>query len=250
MNPAMRCNISAYNNEKYVITTFSQDPAVDISVLFNELHPTRAGSMVGTFIDIAEQAFGDFLDESAQSESDPDKRKASGIKTIVFSAMAIEAAAFEYSASILGDKVAQDYMDKMDLEGKWMIGTRLAYGQSLDIAGPAINGLRSLVKARNILVHHKSQKENTGGTIGESAREGWHLFEKNHVPNAFKTLVLLSLELEASPGGIFGSFLYIDKSLCPPGFINRYSPHPRVKKVINRCREIHRNYFLGRALGG
>ena len=181
---------------------------MDIPAPFKEIYPVRAGSMVDTFVDIAEQAFGDFLDEAAQGESDSDKRRTSGIKTIVFAAMAIEAAAFEFSASILGDKVAKDYLDKMDLEGKWMIGTRLAYGQSLDIDGLAINGLRSLVKARNALVHHKSKLENEAGTVREVIRTEWAKVEKDQVPNAFKTLVLLSLELEESPGGFFWS-LYL-----------------------------------------
>lgn len=218
---------------------------MDIPAPFKEIYPVRAGSMVDTFVDIAEQAFGDFLDEAAQGESDSDKRRTSGIKTIVFAAMAIEAAAFEFSASILGDKVAKDYLDKMDLEGKWMIGTRLAYGQSLDIDGLAINGLRSLVKARNALVHHKSKLENEAGTVREVIRTEWAKVEKDQVPNAFKTLVLLSLELEESPGGFFGRFIYRDKSFCPPCFTNNKSSHPRVKKVIDRCREIHTKNLKG-----
>lgn len=130
-----------------------------------------------------------------------------------------------------------------------MIGTRLAYGQSLDIDGPAINGLRSLVKARNALVHHKSKRETEEGTVSEALRTEWAQFEKDQVPNAFKTLVLLSFELEAFPGGIFGSFIYRDRSICPSGFTKGYSPHPRVKKAIDRCREIHRKHLLRRASG-
>lgn len=221
-----------------------------ISEKHKYINPVRAGSMVEIYVNIAELAFGNFLDEAATGGLDQyEGRRDSGIKTIVFAAMAIEAAAFEFSASTLGDQVAQDYLDKMDLEGKWMIGTRLAYGQSLDIDGPAINGLRSLVKARNALVHHKSKRENEAGTVSKVIRTEWAQFEKDQVPNAFKTLVLLSLELEASPGGIFGSFIYRDKSLCPPGFTNDYSPHPRVKNVIDRCREIHKKHLLRRASG-
>lgn len=217
-----------------------------ISEQHRYIHPVRAASMVEIYANIAEEAFGNFLDIAATAGSDrEERRRISGIKTIVFAAMAIEAAAFEYSASILGDQVAKDYLDKMDLEGKWMIGTRLACGQSLDIHGPAINGLRSLVKARNALVHHKSKPENDAGTVSEATRTEWTQFEKDQVPNAFKTLVLLSLELKASPSGIFGIFIYRDKSFCPPGYINDYSPHPGVKKVIDRCHEIHRKHLKG-----
>lgn len=217
-----------------------------ISEQHKYIHPVRAGSMVETYANIAEQAFGNFLDEAARGGLDQDeRRRVSGIKTIVFAAMAIEAAAFEFSASTLGDQVARGDLDKMGLVRKWITGTRQASGQPLDIHGPAIDGLKSLAKARNALVHHKSTPENDAGTVREAMRTEWAQFEKDQVPNAFMTLVLLSLELEASPSGIFGVFPYRDKSICPEGFINHHSPHPRVKEVIDRCREIHRKHLKG-----
>lgn len=224
------------------------------------IHPVRAGSMVRTYADIAEQAFGGFLDDSLNSAATvglssleahrrfrdhDERRRLNGIKTVVFAAMAIEAAAFEFAATALGDFVARGDLDKMGLVRKWMTVTKRICGQPLDFKGPAIQGLKSLVKARNALVHYKSKPESDAGTVREAMMAEWTQFEKDQVPNAFRTLVLLSLELEASPCGIFGGFPYHDKSICPPGFTNDYSPRPGVKAVIDHCYDIHKKHLKG-----
>ena len=223
---------------------------MDISETYESINPVRVDCLVETYADIAEQAFGNFLDQAIDSDTvggvdHGERRRVSGIKTIVFAAMAIEAAAYEFSASILGDKVAKDYLDRMDIVGKWMIGPRLVCGQSLNAEGPAITGLKNLVSARNALVHHKSKPRDKAGKAVKAMMEKWAKFERDQVPNAFKTLVLLSLELEALPSGIVGVVPYRDKSIGPKGFINRYSRHPGVKKVIDRCHETHRKHLKG-----
>ena len=80
----------------------------------------------------------------------------SAIKTIVFSAMATEAAIFDLGAIHLGDSYARQNLDRLDLVAKWIIVPKLICGTSLDTNGPGIQTLRELVKARNALVHHKS----------------------------------------------------------------------------------------------
>lgn len=211
-------------------------------------HCTRVNSLVDTYADIAEQAFGRFLDEAIDPAAlvgfhpsdDPDglmeqyeRRRANGIKTIVFATMAIEAAAFEYAAMSLGDPIAKK-LDKMDLEGKWMIATRLVCGQSFQANSPAINGLKSLVIARNALVHHKSEAEDEAGAAVQRMMKRWTDFEKDQVPNAFKTLVLLSLELDGLPNSIIGTLPYYGQSP-----FHDYPRHTGVKAVIERCRMIH-----------
>ena len=62
----------------------------------------------------------------------------------------------------------------------------------------------------------------------------WANFEKDQVPNAFKTLVLLSLELDALPNNIIGTFPWYGK---PP--FQDFPRHPGVMAVIERCRKIH-----------
>jgi len=218
-------------------------------------HSVRIDSLVDTYADIAEQAFGSFLDEEAIDPADAfgdssfdesdelidqyDRRRVSGIKTIVFAAMAIEAAAFEYAAMILGDDIAKK-LDKMDLEGKWIVATRLVCGQSLEANSPALNSLRSLIKARNDLVHHKSKPDDRLGGEDQNMIKRWSTFEKNQVPNAFKTLVLLSLELDALPSNIIGTLPYYGKDP-----FNDYPRHLGVKVVIERCRVIHRKHQEG-----
>ena len=159
-----------------------------------------------------------------------------GIKTIVFSAMAIEAAAFEFAGIQLGDKVAEQYLDKMDVVGKWMIVPRLVCGRSLRENGPAMNGLKSLVTARNALVHHKSREWDREGKAEQAMRKRWANFQ-NQIPNAFKTLVLLSLELDALlENKIVGPLPYYGKGVIPPP-----PRSSKVEQVVHRCREIHRD---------
>nr|WP_015062135.1 hypothetical protein [Pseudomonas syringae]AFK89852.1 hypothetical protein [Pseudomonas syringae] len=171
-----------------------QELPVGISKPHKYIHPVRAGSMVGTYADIAEQAFGGFLDDSLNSAATvglssleahrrlrdlDERRRLSGIKTVVFAAMAIEAAAFEFAATALGDLVARGDLDKMGLVRKWMTVTERICGQPLDFGGPAIQGLKRLVKARNALVHYKSKPENDAGTVREAMMAEWTQFEKN-----------------------------------------------------------------------
>ncbi|POF99868.1 hypothetical protein BGP82_28780 [Pseudomonas putida] len=206
--------------------------------------------MVQTYSNIAEDAFAGFLDQTDGSTTTGgwrlnERRKAYGIQTIVFSAMAIEAAAFEFMHLIMIDQKAMDQEEKRGLVHKWKTLPRLLGGQPLDPEGPAIQGLSHLVKARNSLVHYKAKLENDEGSVRIAMQDEWEQFEIHQVPNAFKTLVLLSLELEASPSGIVGGFPYHDRAICPPGFKSLYTPHPAVTEVINRCYLIHREHQRG-----
>ncbi|RMV27367.1 hypothetical protein ALP13_00962 [Pseudomonas syringae pv. maculicola] len=229
---------------------FSEALSVDIPELHKIDYTTRVDSLVETYAEIAEQAFACFLDEVNDPAAkdvysafdDPggvmdqyERRRVSGIKTIVFAAMAIEAAAFEFSAMTLGDQIAKK-LDKMDLEGKWMIATQLACGQSFPVNSPAMNGLNSLQIARNALVHHKSSPDDSEGRSVQKMMKRWADFEKDQVPNAFKTLVLLSLELDKLPNSIIGTLPYYGKDP-----FHDYPRHPGVKAVIERCRMIHSN---------
>ncbi|WP_460138253.1 hypothetical protein [Pseudomonas sp. S2_A10] len=207
----------------------------------------RVDTMADSYAEIAEEAFGQFLTEMANPVARPESlydyaaydehekiKSVAGIKTIVFSAMALEAAVFDLAAIQLSDKVATDYLDKMDLLGKWMIVPRLICGRSLTEDGPAINGLKGLVKARNALVHHKSKEWDKAGKAERAMNDRWASFEKDQVPNAFKTLVLLSLELDAVLENFLGGLPFYGKEIYTD------SPrHPHVEEVVQRCRNIH-----------
>lgn len=213
----------------------------------------RVDTMADTYAKIAEQAFGQFLSETANPVPRPElthdyaafdehetRKSVAGIKTIVFSAMAIEAAVFDLAAIQLGDKVAKDYLDKMDLMGKWMIVPRLICGRSLREDGPAVNALKGLVKARNALVHHKSKEWDKAGKAERAMTDRWATFEKDQVPNAFNTLVLLSLEVDAVLETFQGALPFYGKEIYTD------SPrHPRVEKIVQRCRQIHLKNWAG-----
>jgi hypothetical protein len=211
-------------------------------------------TMVHTYAQIAEEAFGQFLLEKANPVLRPElehdaeafheheKRKSvTGIKTIVFSAMALEAAAYEFATIHLGQHYAKTYLDKLDMLGKWLIIPRLVCGRSLQEDGPAINGLKALVTARNALVHHKSKEWDRTGQDIEAMKNKREKFEKTQVPNAFTTLVLLSLELKA----ILGDNIPVPLPLFGKGImpVPRYNSH--VENFVHRCRKIHRDKWQG-----
>lgn len=220
------------------------------SITFSEVYPAIADSMVQTYSNIAEDAFAGFLDEKAslaapEASSNSERSKAFGIQTIVFAAMAIEAAAFEFLPPSLLRQEDKGEIDSWGLVRKWVKMPERLVGQPLELEGPAIKGLKNLVKARNRLVHYKSKLENDKGTVRLAKAKEWEKFETEQVPNAFMTLVLLSLELNASPCGIFGGFPYHDRTICPPGFKSRHTPHPGVKQVIDRCLAVHHEHQKG-----
>ncbi len=205
-------------------------------------------SMVDTYCEIAEEAFGCFLFEKGnpaarpQWPSDPtayagqkSRQTVAGIKTVVFSAMALEAAAFEFATLQLGEHLAKTYLDKLDVVGKWLVIPRLVCGRSLHEDGPAINGLKSLVKARNALVHHKSKEWDRTHAHVDATYAQREKLEQLQVPNAFKTLILLSLELNA--------VLQTDGPLPPfeDSWIHATPRNSLVEQVVHRCREVHRN---------
>lgn len=205
-------------------------------------------TMVHTYAEIAEEAFGQFLVETANPVLRPElehdaeayhaheKRKSvTGIKTVVFSAMTLEAAAFEFATIHLGKHLAKKYLDKLDVLGKWLIIPQLVCGRSLREDGPAMNGLKGLVAARNALVHHKSEEWDRTHAHIDATNAQREKFEQYQVPNAFDALVLLSLELKAVLGdGIPGPLPFFGKGPIP---VPRYNSH--VEQVVHRCRKIH-----------
>jgi hypothetical protein len=243
----------------------------------------RVGSLTDDFAEMAEEAYGNFLAEMGGLEPELDEngspyrkfRQESritklGIKSIVFTAMALEAGIFELAAIHLGEKVA-GYLDKLDLKSKWLIAPQLVCGRSFDESGPALNNLNSLIKARNKLVHHKSTelkgyRLKPGGDYGdwtvESVKEVDDQFDKltletkqfiDSVKSSFKTLIYVSLELE----------LLIKDAGPLPGFSQAEDDENEllwgedegpmcvgvgrsdlIKKVIGDCRAAHKKYHL------
>ena len=160
------------------------------------------------------------------------------INTIVFSAMGCEAAIYDLAAIHLTDKYATSVLDKLDLVAKWTIVPQLICGSALQPHGPSINALRTMVRARNRLVHHKSrpadlEPEKFPEFLKQAASESAAL--ESDCVTSFQAVILLSLELNR----VLRTFTGVMPSFQehPSGYPDeKYSPD--VLKLVHRCREI------------
>lgn len=206
----------------------------------------RVGGLSRTYFEIVENSYGSFLlDEESRlpkptKEEDPTERmtqdgrmEAAGLKTIVFAAMCLEAAAYDFAATQLSDAYAQQYLDKLDLLSKWVVVPKLICGKSLKESGPALNGLRTLIRTRNALVHQKSLPFDPEGKNVAAAMKSANAFPGN-VHNAFMVVVLLSLELNDLLGVFTTALPSFEKHVRS----SRERLFP-VQRVIERCRVIH-----------
>jgi hypothetical protein len=156
-----------------------------------------------------------------------------GIKTIVFAGMCLEAAIYDYASIQLSDKFVKEHFEKLDLLSKWIIIPRFVCGKQLRKDKAPYAALKQLVKDRNSLVHHKSQKYITN--------EQWFLdkleeanieFEKS-IHNAFRALVLLSLEMDYVVGIEFNPL----NSLNALSFSSRQRPD-NLLSIIDDCKKV------------
>lgn len=217
----------------------------------------RVSNFAGIYFDIAQDAFAEYLialddpdvkgNRLAKSDShDRAVRRLdrSAIKTIVFAAMTCEAAIYDLAAIHLSDDYASKVLNRLDPVSKWLVTPRLICGKSLHEDGPAINALRSLVGARNDLVHSKSlsglglQKPEQFKKIVATATKQSHKIASSVIP-AYQAIVLLSLELERLWGTESASLPYISNS----EYSSESGEVPQdVRKVILRCRQIDANF--------
>lgn len=214
----------------------------------------RTNNLAWTYFELAQDACSELLtlENSPVPNIVPDEDPAeyfaytrrlrkTSITVIVFSAMACEAAIYDLAAIHLTDDYATRVLDKLDLFGKWLVIPRLICGKSMDENGPAINGLRGLIKARNALVHHKSEPlvsdlKNPDRAIsaleGANKRMGAILSQASA---SFQTLILLSLELNRVLGTIAGSLPFFEDS----GYQSMTEDMPKnILEIVHRCREI------------
>lgn len=199
------------------------------------------------YYDIAEEAYDHFLEAKQHlvplpEEGDPAEHFASkrrlltaSFQTIVFSGMACEAAIYDLAAVQLGDDYTTQYLDKLDLLAKWTVVPSLICGQKLKEHGPAINSLRTLVRTRNALVHHKSL---AAFPVAEAIRKSEGQLEKivQDTSTAFKTVILLSLELNQILGTPSGVLPFFENNVIT---LSDHTIRPRIAHVIARCREIN-----------
>jgi hypothetical protein len=209
-------------------------------------HWGRMNALGWNYYDIAETSYALFLDAKVRrkpmpEELDPDEYfvnekqlLTSAFQTIVFSAMACEAAIYDLGAIQLGDDYTTNYLDKLDLLGKWVVVPSLICGKSLRPDGPGINSLRTLTRIRNSLVHHKSLP---GLPIQASIQLADKQFEKiiQNTNIAFRTVIFLSLELNRLIGTPSGVLPFFEKDTIS---FPQKMRHALVLSEIERCREI------------
>ena len=203
----------------------------------------RTNAMHFTYFSIAEADFCKCLElesteTSALNEEETYDLKNSvhelAIKAIIFAAMCIEAAINDYAGKQLGDKYYQQHLASLDIISKWVIIPRLVCGKSLDKSGAAFNSLKTLISARNKLVHSKSKEIDLSNPQAfiEKQEKATEDFEKDFY-SSLRTLYLLSMEMDYVVG-----HMHNPMGTLNPNFNPSLSIPTRAKELYNNCKEI------------
>jgi len=185
----------------------------------------RTNVLYGTYFKIAETDFCSCLevraiDRSSLDEDDiyelENKANDLALKSIVFAAMSVESAINDYAGKHLGDKYYQQHLASLDLISKWIIIPRLVCERSLDKSGAAYNSLKTLVSARNKLVHNKSEEINLSDPHAFIKKQEKRLDEfKRDFESSLKTLYLLSMEMDFVVGQMQNPLGTLDSKFNP-----------------------------------
>lgn len=208
----------------------------------------RFGGLASPYVDIAQNAYGSYLEDEAGRLPEPGEDESgedyyaqsrrlfqNAVKTVVFCGMALEAAIFDLAAIQLGDKYTLEVLDKLDLLQKWLLVPRLVCGKSFKDTAPGINALRTVIRARNALVHAKSLPGTLDHSNLQKLTERGAQLERD-VHECFKCIVLLSLELNTLLGTVAGVLPLFEKRFLPT--VDSLLPR-ELMEVVNRAREIH-----------
>ena len=176
----------------------------------------RFGSAAWQYVTIAQAAYIEHLADESEPVARPSDEEAgesyyaqqrrifaNSVKTVVFCGMALEAAIYDLAAIQLGDKFALEVLDKLDVLQKWLVVPRLICGKSLRESGPGINALRTVVKARNALVHAKSAPATQDPSdLQKMEKRSAQLLRDVH--ESYRCVVFLSLEINSLLGTVAG----------------------------------------------
>ena len=185
----------------------------------------RSNVLYGTYFKIAETDFCNCLEVLAidQSPLNEDERyklekevNNFALKAIVFAAMSVESAINDYAGKHLGDKYYQQHLASLDLISKWIIIPRLVCERSIDKSGAAYNSLKTLVSARNKLVHNKSEEINFSDPYAVIKKQEKRSEEfKRDFHSSLKTLYLLSMEMDFVVGQMQNPLGTLDSAFNP-----------------------------------
>jgi hypothetical protein len=106
---------------------------------------------------VAPVAEDEIIASGAKREEYYEKREQAAVIGITFAAMCLEAFFYDYAATKLGDSLAEDHLDKLDLPSKLLIVPWLVCGKAIDKSSVVYERVKRLSKDRNYLVHFKSK---------------------------------------------------------------------------------------------
>lgn len=110
------------------------------------------------------------------------------VQIVVFSALAVEAFANDFLISNMGKKEF-DMLDKLEIKGKILIGTKLITQKEFPMDKEAYSKLSKLISLRNKLVHAK-----TIDSDAESSKIYFRI-DKKEIEDAIKTYELIIKEI-------------------------------------------------------
>jgi hypothetical protein len=177
--------------------------------------------------------FNSLLDEAFGAE---DTALGIGIEIIVFVAMSLEAAIYDYAAWHLGDTYVRNHLDKLDLVSKWLIVPQLITGKAIPTGRPPYERLKALVVARNALVHAKSvpMPRTHDGSVATIDTKAFYMEVLAGARTAMMAIILVSLEMDTC----FGDLTMNPLPMFDKERVARSNYCTEMKKLISECRGI------------
>ena len=157
----------------------------------------------------------------------------SGVKTILFAALSVEAGINDYAGWQLGDSYFDKHLSSLNVLSKWVVIPKLVCGNSIDKSGPAYSALKKLIRARNNLAHNKSRNLNLGEPhLADKLEKRTNDFNEN-IHNAYRTIVLLSLTMDKVVGYRYNRLKSFDEKIS----LTLKIPN-NLKCVVNECKRV------------
>ncbi|BFM18393.1 hypothetical protein R50073_45760 [Maricurvus nonylphenolicus] len=204
---------------------------------------SRMGGLQYVYFEVAQEEYVKCLDVEALDDSDLHESektelsyKATGhaVKAIVFSALCVEASINNYAGIHLGDSYCENHLYSMDVISKWVVIPKLVCGKSIDKSGPAFGALKRLIKARNKLVHNKSQEfdPTSISDLGQYLEKRDKTF-KDDFESSLRALYLMCMEMDFLLGQMHNPIRTLDKEFNPCLDMPK-----QVKPLFDECKNI------------
>jgi hypothetical protein len=208
---------------------------------------SRLGGYGDVYFRFSEASYSQFLKDRAAMESASDEFERDefdngafehGVKTIVFAALSVEASINDYGAWQLGDSYFEDHLNALDVLSKWVVVPRLVCGKEMNKGSAAYSRLVSLIRARHQLIHNKSREFNPHDPELPKLLETRTLQFEAQVHNAYRALLLLSLEFDYLLGPMYNPLRSLDRKVSPCLTVpaNLVEVHAECKDVAARHR--------------